>query len=933
MRTITAVLAAVAALCLAPGAVGAFHSGGSAQQRLAAGADAALEAGAAVTAGLGRRASRRPATGDAPGDGVPPGAPQLPAGFGSMLSANASQALRAARANPLFLNFTAMRAELSSMEHEFGWLEREALDALTVAESRAVAAEEEAMVRKTEKVAGVQAANAAKAVANRLRAEVGHLHEQDGVLRYLRGLSGEAARLNETAAEASRRASASQSTRTALRRDAEMAAGAYVGYNMAASSLSYEAVASFLSQASGAQRAAESWRAEAELRALHGVASHLARLKAASEGVTTTRAELKDLYAQAGAAGRLVDLFEKEARETAARSAAATAAGAPATASEAEEEAEEEAVVALAASASAGPGSQATAFNASALARPPSLSVGAVRVLHGMAVRSDRLADPRDGAVTRAPDDIVAVSGLDADLAKLFNQLETAVGGVEGMAAALAAEKDALAAALAAAEAANGPGTGLGSAAGMLHGMTSSSVAALLEALRAALAEAGAQRLSAALDGAASARAWWMSGSAVQAEVGRLNAQADRLAAGRRVLESELERRATRDPAASSPGGAAGPSGAGSAVSSLETSVSVTVLQALLRADPSEGARAAADDEAALRSLLSAGGGTLWHQAAELEDEARRVDEELDACLSEPSQFRPGCEQRLRFEGSRLREEAAKRRAAAAAERAVLERLAAELSSALQECRKASAAKADAEGKEGGEGGKKEEEVEEGCAAVEQAGIASQLHAVSAALAGRRQVEEDWAQRTELQCLWRHRRLALTELVAESLAKPPAGAAAGAAGTPPDADAPSGAAPSSSSDGEGDRLRRLLQVCAAMGRDPLAGAEGAGVVRDCLCPEATASHRLLVKARAEADKAAAAREAAQAVQADAATDAAGARAAAETKEETHVKEALFDYLRGRPEWADIVAKAMQTEEAAAQSPEQAAAGAGAAKKE
>ncbi len=968
------VLAALLCALSAPLACAAVHEGAAAQQRLQASADAVLDAGAdgAAAAGLqrGSRAQRRASLArksapgslagasrfrGAAGDGAPTANgggdephphghhTHRPAGFGSVLSANASLALRHARSNPLFLNFSAIRAELVAMNSDFASLERQSLDALTVAEAKAVAAEEDAMLRKTDKVAGVHAANRATAAVNALRRETEALHEQDGVLRYLRGLSAEVARANASATRATARASAKDATRTALRRDAETAAGAYLGFNMAAAAQSLDAVASFLSQATGAQRAAEAWRADAELRALNAVATHLARLKAAADGVSSSRSSLKGVYSVAGAAARLVDLFQAEAKqarrdavaaahvdpalgEAIRASKAAAADGSEPGGDVVEQQAEQFAIVALAASPAAPgapPGAQQSPFNASALARPPQLTAGAVRVLHGMGVRTPRIESPTDEGVARSPDDIVTVSSHDEEAASLFNMLEAAVSRVESMASRLAAAREGLEAALAAAAAAGGPGSGVGSAAGLTRQLGHSGIESLLAALRAALAEAGAQRLGAVLDGAGSARAWWLDGSAVAAEVGRLNAQADRLAAGRRVLEAELERRASRDPAAVSPGagGAAGGanfggSAGGSAVSSLETSVSVTVLRALLEADGSEAAAAAAADEGALRSLLSAGGGTLWHQAAELEQESRRVDEELRACKAEPSQFRPGCEPRLAFEASRLREEAAKRRAAAAAERAVLERLAAELSSALQKCRAKSSTDADADGDGEGEG--------EGCAAVEQAGVSAQLKAVSSALEARRQVEEDWAERTELQCLWRHRSLSLTELIAESLAKPPAGKESdgGAAG--------SGSAQRLSGTGEGDRLRRLTQVCAALGRQPLAGAQGADVIGGCLCPDAQASHKLLVAARSEAAKAAAARHAADAAQADAASDAASARAATQTKEEARVKEALFDYLRGRPEWAAIVGKAMSEQEGAAQTPQQAAEGAAAA---
>jgi hypothetical protein len=816
------------------------------------------------------------------------------------MSINASKAFEEAQGNPIFMNFTAVRGELASMEGAFGDLEREAIDALTVAESKAVAAEEAAMVAKSHKVEGVEAANAAAALANAFKTEVGQLHEQESVLRYLRGLSAEAARINATATAATKAAAAKQSTRNALRSDAEAAAGGYLGYNMAASSLSYEAVASFLSQAAGAQRAAEKWRAEAELRALHAVALHLARLKAAAEGVGSTKDSLKGLYGVAGAAKRLLDLLDTgDAQETDAIVAFATATDQD---------------------------GKAAPFNASALSHPPSMTVGAVRLLHSMGLEPARIGAP-DDLVDRSPDDFVTVSAQDSELARLLNLLEQAAADVESLANKLASEQAGLRAAMAAAAAAGSSGS-VGGADGLMRQLGDSGVRELLEALKAALAEAGAQRLTGLLDGSATGnRAWWMSPGAVQAEVGRLGAQAQRLAAGRKVLEAELERRASRDPAAASPGSASG-AASGSAISSLETSVGVTVLKALLRADGSDAAVAAAGDEASLRALLAAGGGTLWHQAAELEEEARRVGTELAACKAEPSQFRPGCEPRLAFEEARLQEEASKRRAAASAERAVLEKLAVELTAALKRCRESQSQAQSQPGSDPKAAGTVEDDSGEvalkaakvadhfremsgapparpssegECAAVEQAGVSAQLRTVSAALEARRQVEEDWAQRTELQCLWRHRKLSLTELVAQSLAKAPA-----ASGSDPGSD---------SASGEGPRLTRLLQVCAALHRPPLSGAEGAGVVEDCLCPEATSAHSLLVRARHEAASADAAKKAEEAARADAVADAAQTRASADNKEEEQVKTALFDYMRSRPEWSQMVSKAMAEEEA------------------
>lgn len=884
-RLLVACCSTVALLLFAPAAVARSSSR---QSRLAAEDELARVAEAS---GLGRSNRALLQTEEAGvGEGV------APAELGAAPSVNESRALDLAMQSPLFMNFTAIRQELGSMEHEFGVLERDALDALTVAESKAVAAEEDAMVRKSHKVEGVEAANRAAALANELKSEVGLLHEQESVLRYLRGLSAEAARVNASATKATRAAESKQATRSALRADAEAAAGGYLGYNMAASSLSYEAVASFLSQAAGAQRAAEQWRAEAELRALHAVATHLARLRAATEGVGVTRHELKGIYSVAGAAKRLLDLLDRGG------------------------EAEADAIVDLATVADGKGG--LGAFNASAVADPPRLTVGAVRLLHSLGVATDLFA-PGAGndLVERAPDDFVAVGGHDPELARLLNDLEKAAADVEALAGALAQEQGALRAALRAANQAGAGGAGLGGANGLMRQLGEAGVREMLEALKAALAEAGSQRLNGLLNGGTGNRAWWMSPDAVDAEVDRIGAQADRLAAGRKVLEAELERRAARDPAATTPGTGTGADGeGGSALSTLESSVGITVLRALLTAEGGEAALATAKDEAAMRALLAAGGGTLWHQATELEEEARRVGTELAACRAEPSQFRPGCEPRLRFEEDRLLEEAAKRRAAASAERAVLEMLAAELTAALRRCRaspsdssssssssesfddgKEEAARMadqfkETTGKGSSDGGAGEED---GCAAVEQAGVSAQLRTVSAALEARRQVEEDWAQRVELSCLWRHRKLPLTDLVAQSLAKKPADSKSSG----------------EQQEGEGPRLTRLLQVCAAMNRPPLSGAEGAGVMRECLCPEATTSHRLLVRARKEAEEADAAKRAQTAARADAAADAARSRAEADNKEEQQVKTALFDYLRSRPEWSQIVSKAMAAEEA------------------
>jgi hypothetical protein len=800
-------------------------------------------------------------------------------------------ALQAASVHPAFLNFSVMHADLQQMEFQYGRLERDALDALTSAEAKAVAAQEAAMVRTHDKAAGQAAAEAAAQVAEHLRGEISSLQEQEAVLRYLRGLAAQVARLNISASHDVEVATAKQHTKNSLRHDAEAAAGSYLGYNMASSSLSYDAVVSFLSQAAGVQRAAESWRAEAELRALHLVGAHLAKLRAATSSVASSRSELKELYSVAGAAGRLVEMLEGEIEASKRGSGAGLlAASAEATGTrQGDEDAEvdEDAVVALAATTD--PSGHAHVFNSSAYASPPKVTVSAVRILHGMGVREMRLAG-LDDAVLTSPDDMVTVAAHDEELASAWNELDLLMAQVEAAALQLASERAGLSAALEAEAAAQGSASaelGLAQATGMMHKLDNSGVEILLEALKAALAEAGAQKLNGLQHASSSTRSWFMSEGAVAAEVGRLNAQADRLAAGRRVLEAELERRASRDPAARGEGDAAT---SGNAVTALEQSVSVSVLRSLMETDGGETGKALAQDESALRALLAAGGGTLWHQAAALEDEAKRVDEELEACKAEPSQFRPGCEPRLSFESSRLREEAAKRRAGAAAERAVLEQIATELSSTLKRCRT--------------EGAANKDKVVEGCAPAELAGVTSQLHSVSTALEGRRVVEEDWTQRTELQCLWRHRKLSVSELIAESLSREPAAAS------------PQGGKEDPLEElGEGHRLRRLLQVCSAMEREPLKSGPGVSVLEQCLCTEAKSAHRLLVKARDAAHEASSAKQAAAAAQADAAASAAGVRAAEEQKEEQKVQVALFDYLRTRPEWGNIVSKAMAEEEA------------------
>jgi len=284
------------------------------------------------------------------------------------------------------------------------------------------------------------------------------------------------------------------------------------------------------------------------------------------------------------------------------------------------------------------------------------------------------------------------------------------------------------------------------------------------------------------------------------------------------------------------------------------------------------------------------------------------VRKERLRCLSHPLEYRQGCAGRMQWEADRLVDEAARRRAAVAGQAAAAAEVAREVRAARDEC--------DRRG--GGLSTKGVKGAQEVCGPEQRAALTGRLSRLSAWMSAARAWREEWTERGSLRCLWERRNTTVAALVAKSLEQPPVeepgsrSETGNGEGKEEEERDTEGAIGNVALDPAvaGPRLRRLLQVCSALRGPAVSKQSGAEDLAGCLCSEAEAERKLLLRAEVLARRSAAARDAQASASSQAQAEAERTRAAAATAAELKAKSAVFEYLRSRGKLDDVLRDAM-----------------------
>lgn len=343
---------------------------------------------------------------------------------------------------------------------------------------------------------------------------------------------------------------------------------------------------------------------------------------------------------------------------------------------------------------------------------------------------------------------------------------------------------------------------------------------------------------------------------ALEAEADAVDAQAARLRAAREVLERELALRKERwhtglglaVPGNSGRGGSGSSSSSSAADPISEVVAATTPLRsgagaARSSSTPGGGTLAVDGDFAAARAARDVAGqleGTalarssqaigvpaaaalvahrpdqLWREAESLSEESRKVLEERKRCIARPRDYREGCAGRMQWEADRLKDEAARRRAAVAGQAAAAAQVAREVREARDECDRRAGdlpggEQQQTEKQEGAGGDPPASREQQRCGPEQRAALSMRLGRLTSWMSAARSWREEWAEREALRCLWERRELPVSAVVARSLEQEPVdegateegeGQGVGAAALDPAV--------------AGPRLRRMLQVCAAL---------------------------------------------------------------------------------------------------------------------